>query len=88
MDGRARAHCATSENNDAFDVPFAHEFFHMCHFDLRGAAAPAAAFPVCLALVAQADLLLESQAAVPARWQATGFVFSYPSMESALKNLA
>jgi uncharacterized protein (TIGR01777 family) len=54
----------------------------------RPAFFPTPAAPVRLLLGEQADLLLEGQRVAPARLLATGFVFSYPRLRSAMQDLA
>lgn len=48
-------------------------------------AAPA--WPMRLMLGEQADLLLEGQRVVPARLRASGFAFTYPDLQGALRSL-
>jgi uncharacterized protein (TIGR01777 family) len=48
---------------------------------------PTPAFPMRMMLGEQADLLLEGQRVAPARLQAEGFKFSFPSLRGALENL-
>jgi len=54
----------------------------------RPAFVPVPALPVRWALGEQADLLLEGQRVLPARLQATSFVFTHPTLRSALEDLA
>ncbi len=53
----------------------------------RPCAFPTPALLMKLLLGEQADLLLEGQRVSSAKLQASGFVFSYPDLQSALKNL-
>ena len=53
----------------------------------RPALLPTPAWPVRLLLGEQADLLLEGQNVVPQRLQRAGFVFRYPTVDSALRAL-
>ena len=53
----------------------------------RPAFVPMPGWPVRLALGEQADLLLEGQRVRPARLEANGFVFAYPTLRSALQDL-
>lgn len=48
---------------------------------------PTPAWPMRLVLGEQADLLLEGQRVSPARLQASGFTFSYPDLQGALRSL-
>jgi uncharacterized protein (TIGR01777 family) len=49
---------------------------------------PTPGLPMRLALGEQADLLLEGQRVAPERLRGSGFVFSYPRLEVALRSLA
>lgn len=49
---------------------------------------PTPGLPMRLALGEQADLLLEGQRVAPARLLGSGFVFNYPHLAGALRNLA
>jgi uncharacterized protein (TIGR01777 family) len=53
----------------------------------RPCLVPTPAWPLRLALGEQADLLLEGQHVAPARLQASGFTFSYPDLQSALRSI-
>lgn len=53
----------------------------------RHAFFPTPAFPMRMMLGEQADLLLEGQRVAPARLQAEGFEFSFPTLRGALENL-
>jgi uncharacterized protein (TIGR01777 family) len=48
---------------------------------------PTPGFPMRFGLGEQADLLLEGQRVAPARLQESGFLFSYPELQSALTHL-
>lgn len=53
----------------------------------RPAFVPTPGWPMRLALGEQADLLLEGQRVVPRRLEEEGFVFRYPTLDSALRSL-
>jgi uncharacterized protein (TIGR01777 family) len=48
---------------------------------------PTPGFPMRIGLGEQADLLLEGQRVAPVQLQKYGFIFSYPELRAALKNL-
>lgn len=54
----------------------------------RPACVPMPNWPVRLALGKQADLLLEGQRVNPARLEANGFVFAFPTLKGALQDLS
>jgi hypothetical protein len=49
---------------------------------------PTPGFPMRLALGEQADLLLEGARVAPARLLASGFTFTHPNLEGALRNIS
>lgn len=93
---RAIAHLWQSTGSDAietynFTAPHntTQEVFSQTAAEIlhRPSIFPTPAILMRLLLGEQADLLLEGQRVTPARLQASGFEFSYPDLQSALKNL-
>lgn len=86
--GEGAAHHADAINFTAPECPrqlaFSQTAARLLH---RPCFMPTPAFPMQCLLGEQADLLLQGQRVVPARLQASGFVFNYPTLQGALEQI-